>query len=233
MPISQQRFALLATMKQGEYSLNGATIFLYKGETISDYDSRSESWDALVIPDGVTSIPDFYFQNLNIVEVFMADSVMEIGESVFSSCSFLQSIQFSRNLESIGYNAISNCNSLESIYIPHSCKMLGNYALSGCKNLMNIHVPQKTHLDVFTLSGTVRFQHDCVQASEVHSMFIDEYTSFCWREQEYFHFHEAIKNLDNTLMHRRMRRGKGVHYRLTTISKYVRLVSSSSCAEWD
>lgn len=188
-------------MNQGEHLVNGSTIFLYNGENMDNYDDlQRESWDSIVILSGVKSIPDYYFQDLNVSKVYMSDSVEKIGESVFSNCNLLQSIRLSRNLESIGEFAISDCESLESIYIPRSCKKLGNYALSGCKNLINIHVPKQTDIELFTLTGTFNFQRNIVQASDVHSENIDDYYFWGWTK-EYTYFHEHIKNLDNTLMH--------------------------------
>ena len=71
--------------------------------------------EELVIPDGVTSIPDYAFSNLTgITSVTIPDSVTSIGEYAFYNCSSLQSVTIGNGVKSIGGSAFEYCSSLTS-----------------------------------------------------------------------------------------------------------------------
>ena len=63
------------------------------------------------------------------------DSVTSIGESAFSECSSLTSINIPDSVTSIGDHAFSRCSSLTSITIPNSVTSIGENAFEGCYNL--------------------------------------------------------------------------------------------------
>ncbi len=73
--------------------------------------------------------------------VFIPDSVTSIGESAFSVCSSLQSINIPDSVTSIGESAFCGCSSLQSINIPDSVTGIGAYAFGGCSSLQSINIP--------------------------------------------------------------------------------------------
>ncbi|MDO4618141.1 MAG: leucine-rich repeat domain-containing protein, partial [Clostridia bacterium] len=68
--------------------------------------------------------------------------VISIGDSIFSRCSSLASINIPDGVTSIGYRAFYGCSSLASINIPDSVTRIGEYAFSGCTSLEKIIIPE-------------------------------------------------------------------------------------------
>ena len=63
------------------------------------------------------------------------DSVTSIGESAFSFCDFLTSINIPDSVTSIGAGAFGGCTSLTSINIPKGVTSIGECAFFGCDSL--------------------------------------------------------------------------------------------------
>ena len=87
--------------------------------------------NAVVIPDGVTSIGDFAFQNCeSLTAVKIADSVTSIGNFAFWGCGSLASVYIPDGLTSIGDGAFQTCDALAAIDIPESVMHLGRCAFN-------------------------------------------------------------------------------------------------------
>ncbi len=97
------------------YTINGneATV-TYKGSPAYEYDEYSGS---VTIPSTVTYGSTTY-------------SVTSIGNSAFSSCSGLTSINIPNSVTSIGGSAFSRCSGLTSINIPNSVTSIGSHAFN-------------------------------------------------------------------------------------------------------
>ena len=118
--------------KTGAYNYN-----LYIGdELVTD----------LVIPADVTTVAGHSFNNCSSIKsVSFEDGslIKEIGESAFSKCTNLETVNLCEGLESIGTYAFHNCwdygrgIGIKDFVIPDSVTSLGEYALgnSGIKNL--------------------------------------------------------------------------------------------------
>lgn len=82
--------------------------FLFRQSNTKLY-LNGEAVTHLVIPDGVTKIPNGAFASLlQITDVTMPDSVTEIGDVAFYGCGNLENITFSKNISKIGYEAFTN-----------------------------------------------------------------------------------------------------------------------------
>ena len=93
----------------------------------------------VVIPDGVTSVPDYTFYNCaNLVSVTVPDSVTSIGISAFNNCANLTSVVLADSVVSIGSYAFNNCAKITSITIPDSVTKLGGYAFYGCSDIKSV-----------------------------------------------------------------------------------------------
>ena len=86
---------------------NGGKFYV-NGELIED----------LVIPNGVTSIGDYSFNNCgSITSVTLSNSVTSIGEESFGGCSNLKSITIPNSMENIDDSAFNDCTNLHDVYI--------------------------------------------------------------------------------------------------------------------
>ena len=90
----------------------------------------SEEIHALSLPDGLTRIGTWAFQECRLQKVKIPSSVASIGCCAFSN-SDLQKIQFSEGLTEIERNAFYGC-SLKQVKLPESLKRIGENAFGDC-----------------------------------------------------------------------------------------------------
>ena len=129
------------------------------------YSDETTEISNLVIPEGVTSINDYAFnQCRGLTTVTIPSSVISIGRSAFCLCtglisvtipnsvtsidmeafkwcSHLTSVIMSNSVTSIGYGTFYNCSGLTSITIPSSVISIDTQAFSECYGLTSITIP--------------------------------------------------------------------------------------------
>ena len=110
-------------------------------------DCREDSWyyrdrqgiKTLEIGDGVTSVGDYVFWNLNnLTSVRLGRDVTSIGTGAFLHCNRLKDLILPEGVVSIGDRAFQDCNFLDWIYIPAGLRSLGEDVFSGCNFLDEI-----------------------------------------------------------------------------------------------
>ena len=110
--------------------------------TLHILDNDGNEITDLVIPDSITSIPNYAFRNAkNIISVVIPDSVTSIGYAAFEYCSSLTSVVIGDSVTSIGYAAFEYCSSLTSVVIGDSVTSIGNYAFYNCDSLVSVTIP--------------------------------------------------------------------------------------------
>lgn len=94
------------------------------------------------IPNTVTSIGAYAFDNTGLTSVAIPSSVVGIYEYAFSNCPQLSSVDFSNatNLQFIGEGAFYYSN-LETVEIPESVVTIGESAFAYCTNLQLAVIP--------------------------------------------------------------------------------------------
>ncbi len=95
----------------------------------------------VIVPDGVTRIPNYAFSCENITTVTIPDSVTSIGQAAFYNCTSLVSITIPDSVTSIGDSAFYNCTSLTSIEIPGGVTSIGGSTFKNCSSLASIEIP--------------------------------------------------------------------------------------------
>lgn len=82
----------------------------------------------LVIPEGVTSIPqNAFYQCEGIKSVSLPSTLTTIGESAFYGCNGLKSVAIPAGAE-IGYGAFQHCENLTNVTIPEGVTKIGGSA---------------------------------------------------------------------------------------------------------
>lgn len=113
----------------------------------------------LVIPEGITRIPDKMFFGIdNITDIVLPSTLTYIGGSAFQSIDTLQSIIIPDSVTYIGSQAFYNCVNLESVVLPAQLKDIGYLAFAYCKKLTHIELPsglQTIGLRAFEYSNLV------------------------------------------------------------------------------
>ena len=96
----------------------------------------------LEIPDGVTDISAFAFENAeNVTALSLPDGMFSIGKSAFSGCTMLKTVRLPYGLYSIGDSAFSFCGSLTRLSLPESLNDVGSYAFYRCGSLKSVYLP--------------------------------------------------------------------------------------------
>lgn len=116
----------------------------------------------LVIPDGVTSIPNGAFSGFaHLTSVRIPDSVTYIGDSAFYQCTALVSIVIPDSVTQIDSYAFRGCSSLTDVAIGNGVTFIGDNAFYECANLQNVALGS----NVQTLGWGVFY--DCTSLTEV------------------------------------------------------------------
>jgi len=138
----------------------------------------NENSKVIIIPEGVTYIPDGCFKdNKNVEEIILPSSINHIGMEAFCGCTSLKKINLPEGLMMLDQFSFAGCSSLEEITIPKSLHYIDvgvfgecinlksinlhddinyieNYSLYNCHNLTNFSFPKNiSSLGISALSG--------------------------------------------------------------------------------
>ncbi len=81
----------------------------------------------------LTSISGYaFYQNMQVKEITIPDTVVSIGTRAFGLCSALETVTFGEGLETIDDYAFRDCTALTAIILPDSVKTVGRYAFYDC-----------------------------------------------------------------------------------------------------
>ena len=97
----------------------------------------------VTIPESVTNIGDGAFSSCSgLTSVTIPNSVERIGDRAFYVCSRLTSVTIGDSVESIGNRAFCWCKSLATIVIGKSVSSIGTEAFAACSSLTTITLPE-------------------------------------------------------------------------------------------
>jgi hypothetical protein len=113
------------------------------------------SLTSVTIGSGVTSIGDHAFDGCSgLISVTIGDGVSAIGKCAFYNCNSLVEVSILGGVTSIGSSAFSYCSSLTEVTIPNSVTSIGSHAFDNCSSLTNISIPNSvTTIGESTFSG--------------------------------------------------------------------------------
>lgn len=99
--------------------------------------------EKLVIPDSVTAISTYAFDNCDSIEfVTIGSGVKEIGSNAFARCDELVTVTMSDSVEAMGNAVFEKCKKLESVKLSAALINIGNSAFRDCELLATITLPE-------------------------------------------------------------------------------------------
>lgn len=121
--------------ENGMVDETGYTFKQDNGETVMESYSYA-------IPEGVTRVNGYsFYKNYRLRNLTFPDSLKEIGDMAFFSCTDMWSIWLNDGLEYIGNDSFSYCWCMSPImYIPSSVTHIGNNAFFSCSALKTFYM---------------------------------------------------------------------------------------------
>ena len=108
----------------------------------------------VVIPSEVTAIQNNAFYQTNVTEVIIPDGVTEIPDYTFINNKSLERVTLGKGVTKIGNNAFADCSSLRDITIPEGVTLIDMGAFRGCSSLTRISIPDSvTHIEQNAFAG--------------------------------------------------------------------------------
>lgn len=109
---------------------------------ISNYAFSGTGLTSLELPQGVTSIREYAFQNCSsLTSITIPSGITEIANYTFQDCSSLSSVTILGKLTNIGNYAFSGCTKLADFAIPATVTSIGKYAFYNCSSLTSVTIP--------------------------------------------------------------------------------------------
>ena len=90
----------------------------------------------ITLPETVTSVGEFAFENCAGIDITVEGGLTEIGTGAFLGCDKLLSVNFGEGLEEIPYQAFAGCVALEEVYLPDSLRLIDENAFEECSGLV-------------------------------------------------------------------------------------------------
>ena len=95
----------------------------------------------LVIPDAVTKINDYAFNNCNsLTRLIINDSVISIGSYAFHNCALLSDLTLGNSLINISDYAFGSCDLLTHVTIPKTASYVSKKAFQHCNSLTSVTI---------------------------------------------------------------------------------------------
>ena len=103
------------------------------------------SLEKVHLANGMKKVLPYTFQNCSsLIDLYVPDTVTEIGEYAFSGCSNLKSIHLPSGIKMISKGMFMNCKSLVKCYLSDEIEVIEDDAFKGCSAMKKPWIPKKT-----------------------------------------------------------------------------------------
>ena len=94
----------------------------------------------IFLPDSVTEIGEEAFSGSGLKTIHTSGRLIRIGDRAFSDCSDLERFFLPSGIRKIGRQCFMNCAALKELFVPEGADV-GQDAFSGCRSLTKIEIP--------------------------------------------------------------------------------------------
>ena len=101
-------------------------------QSIGEGAFKSSSIKTVTIPEGVTSTGKEAFSQTKLTKVVLPSSLKELSKGMFENSRYLKDVTFSKGLQIIGNSAFSMCVCMNSVEIPEGVTSIGDGAFTSC-----------------------------------------------------------------------------------------------------
>lgn len=101
---------------------------------------------SIIIPVSVTRIGTRAFKDSLLTNIVIPDSVSELGESCFESCTDLTSVRLPGRITKLPNKCFYECENIQSIIIPQGVKEIGSDCFGECEKLTGIDIPSSVSI---------------------------------------------------------------------------------------
>ena len=120
-------------------------VVVDEGITSLGYNSFEEcvNLKEVDLPESLVQLCDYAFSNCSsLEEIYLPDRTLGFGQRVFNGCEALKTVRMSENLTLLGEGMFYNCKSLDNIVIPSGTEVISKAAFAGCTSLKNVTIPE-------------------------------------------------------------------------------------------
>lgn len=105
--------------------------------------SGCKSLERVHLANGIQKVPPRAFADCSsLTDLYIPDTVSQIGEYAFAGCTKLARIHLPSNITKIPKGLFMNCSSLEKCYLSDSIEEIGGEAFIGCTVLRKPWIPK-------------------------------------------------------------------------------------------
>ena len=132
----------------------GLMVFYNQGEmeTYVSYDkyswySKGNSIKHIIFEKGVESVGKYAFYNYynnypQLKNVKIGNTITNIGQQAFQSCSSIKTVSIGNKVTSIGANSFNGCSGMSILFIGNSLSSINLSSFSGCTSLITLTLPK-------------------------------------------------------------------------------------------
>ncbi len=100
----------------------------------------------LFIPDSVEEIGESAFEDCDLKTIHLSNSLTRIEDFLFKGCRRLEKVFLSDNIESIGAGAFKGCHSLKKPWLPGRLRIIGEEAFADCRSVTEVRISERTEV---------------------------------------------------------------------------------------
>ncbi|NCU27877.1 leucine-rich repeat domain-containing protein, partial [Candidatus Nomurabacteria bacterium] len=124
------------------YTSVDGVLFTIDMSSIMAYPAGKKE-ETYTLPNTVTDIVEGAFRSCSVLKnIIIPNAVTNIGERAFKGCESLTSITIPHGVTDIRESVFTDCSGLKDISIPDTVINIGGGAFAGCESLTSVTIPQ-------------------------------------------------------------------------------------------